>query len=396
MGTNRINKDERREKISNTLREKAKLGILPWQITAKEKREKERIEYESIPKTCKHCGSLYYKAWTKSGKSDFCSSKCARGYSTSKKREEINKKVSQKLKGISTQKNNENVLSEYNKNPKYCLICGKALSYYKRSNKTCSKDCGIKMSVLTNRERGTYEKIGGYREGSGRSKSGYYKGFFCGSTYELVYYIYCLDHNIRIERNTKSFPYEWGGKTKLYFPDFRIDEGLVEIKGYHTDQVDAKLKSVDEPIKILYLKDLEPMMKYVDETYMTQHKGKGNNYHVLYDNYKPKYTYKCDYCGKEFSRERKVTSEIKFCSVSCAAKHRVSVGPDLYTKDFIENNTINFEDFSFIRIDKENNLYSNKRKFKNGDYEKLSFEIKNGKRRYRLRDNNRKLVYRYL
>lgn len=28
--------------------------------------------------------------------------------------------------------------------------------------------------------------IGGYRKGSGRSKHGYYKGIYCGSTYELL------------------------------------------------------------------------------------------------------------------------------------------------------------------------------------------------------------------
>ena len=45
---------------------------------------------------------------------------------------------------------------------------------------------------------------GGYRQGSGRGKKGWYKGFFCDSSWELAYVIYCLDHNIDIKRNTNK------------------------------------------------------------------------------------------------------------------------------------------------------------------------------------------------
>ena len=36
---------------------------------------------------------------------------------------------------------------------------------------------------------------GGYRPGSGRAKTGYYKGIYCGSTYELAWVIYQIDNN---------------------------------------------------------------------------------------------------------------------------------------------------------------------------------------------------------
>jgi hypothetical protein len=45
---------------------------------------------------------------------------------------------------------------------------------------------------------------GGYRIGSGRSKSGYYKGIYCGSTYELCWAIHALDHNIKFSRFDKK------------------------------------------------------------------------------------------------------------------------------------------------------------------------------------------------
>ena len=320
MSTNWKNKEERKQKIAETLRKKASLGILPWQITAKEKKEREKREYESIPKVCKHCGITYYKAWTKSGKSDFCSSKCARAHSTQYKREEINKKVSKKLRGISTQRNNTNVLEAYDNNPKICPICNKQIPYDRRTRKTCSHECALKLRPKTNRERGTYTKVGGYREGSGRSKSGYYKGFFCGSTYELVYYIYCKDHNINIGRNEETFYYQWKGKTHTYLPDFITNEGLIEVKGYHTEQVDVKTAAVNKPIKVLYIDDLEPMMQYIDKTYNVYHRGKTNNYHTLYDDYKPQYEYVCSHCGKTFTRDKKLKTDKVFCSRSCAGK----------------------------------------------------------------------------
>lgn len=47
-------------------------------------------------------------------------------------------------------------------------------------------------------------KLGGYNPGSGRGKKGWYKGFFCDSSWGLAYIIYCLDHNIDIKRNMEK------------------------------------------------------------------------------------------------------------------------------------------------------------------------------------------------
>ena len=44
---------------------------------------------------CEYCNSNHFGNY---GSGRFCSSKCARGYSTKNKRKEINKKVSLKLK----------------------------------------------------------------------------------------------------------------------------------------------------------------------------------------------------------------------------------------------------------------------------------------------------------
>ena len=68
----------------------------------------------------------------------------------------------------------------------------------------------------------------------------------------------------------------------LHYPDFIINNTIVEIKGYHTPQVDAKTKAVkDRPIKVLYKHDLTEVFDYIFQNY-----GKcvDKNIHELYEN----------------------------------------------------------------------------------------------------------------
>ena len=118
-----------------------------------------------------------------------------------------------------------------------------------------------KLSIIA-KER----KLGGYVQGSGRGKKGWYKGFFCDSSWELAYVIYCLEHNIDIKRNTEKRKYIWNGEVKNYIPDFIVDGVLTEIKGYKTEQWMAKLNA-NPDIKVLYEADLEVIITYVTNTY---------------------------------------------------------------------------------------------------------------------------------
>lgn len=105
-------------------------------------------------------------------------------------------------------------------------------------------------------------KNGGYRQGSGRGKKGWYKGFFCDSSWELAYVVYCLDHNVDIKRNTERRQYAWNDKIMNYIPDFIVDGKLIEIKGYKTAQWMAKL-AANPDITVLYEEDLQPVLEYV-------------------------------------------------------------------------------------------------------------------------------------
>ena len=115
---------------------------------------------------------------------------------------------------------------------------------------------------------------GGYRQGSGRGKKGWYKNFFCDSSWELAYVIYCLDHDIDIKRNTERRTYIWKNKDKNYIPDFIVNDQLIEIKGYKTEQWEAKL-SANPDVKVLYKEDLKDIFAYVIGKY-------GKNYIELY------------------------------------------------------------------------------------------------------------------
>lgn len=249
-------------------------------------------QYNKVEKTCKLCGKSYYNAWTKSGYSDFCSSTCSRAFSTKEKRKQINEKVSKALEGRNTHLEAKlgrivDAKKEYENNPKYCIVCGNKLPFSKKNRSCCSNKCLKK--ILSNRIKKLFElgKLsGGYRRGSSRGRSGFYKGIWCDSTYELVYLIYCLDNKVEIKRCQDVFTYEIDGKIKKYHPDFIVNGNIVEIKNYWRKEVDFKCDAVrrtGKEITVLYTRDLEPYMSYVDKKYGLTHKGKSNKYYVLYD-----------------------------------------------------------------------------------------------------------------
>ena len=136
---------------------------------------------------CPKCG-IEFKTTTKK---KFCSRKCANSRTWTeedKKKKSITAKNSEKVKNAN---NKQRGLKTAERVTKQCPICKKEFIRLKSQEKiTCSQKCGYKL-------KGVY---GGYREGSGRSKHGYYKGVYCGSTYELVYVIYRLDHDLTVNR----------------------------------------------------------------------------------------------------------------------------------------------------------------------------------------------------
>lgn len=108
---------------------------------------------------------------------------------------------------------------------------------------------------------------GGYRNGSGRGKKGWYKGYWCDSSWELAWVIYNLEHNISFSRNTKGFEYTFNNKIFKYYPDFIINDIYYEIKGYINDKTEAKIKSFPYKLVVLYKNDMKKYLDYVKEKY---------------------------------------------------------------------------------------------------------------------------------
>lgn len=162
--------------------------------------------------------------------------------------------------------------------------------------------------------------MGGYREGSGRSKSGYYQGIYCGSTYELCWVIHSLDHGVKFSR----FPGKIEKEGIRYYPDFLLDDSktIIETKGYEKqDSVDKKTKLAESfgyTVKVLRKIDLEYAFKYVEQKFNTK------KYYTLYDKYRPKYDYVCSHCKDGFSRDNVLLTKEVFCSRTCAGKFRKS------------------------------------------------------------------------
>lgn len=113
---------------------------------------------------------------------------------------------------------------------------------------------------------------GGLRRGSGRGKKGWYKGYWCDSSWELAWVIYNLEHNIKFKRNDIGFEYQYEGEKRKYYPDFLITETYYEIKGRRSfekmdDENKEKIKQFKFNLKVLYEKDMKPYISYVVNKY---------------------------------------------------------------------------------------------------------------------------------
>lgn len=160
---------------------------------------------------CENCGAEHDGSY---GSGRFCSTKCARGFSTKAKRKEISERVSKTLK--------------YPPVIKKCSYCEQdfEIQYKKRSQKTCSPSCSTKLK-WTNEE---------YRNkvSAGLSKAAYRRhadpnikfGWSTRNKFEMSYperiaYSVLKDNSIEFEREYHFHP---------YFIDFAIVEHKIAIE----------------------------------------------------------------------------------------------------------------------------------------------------------------------
>lgn len=123
-------------------------------------------------------------------------------------------------------------------------------------------------------------KGGGLRKGAGRGKNGWYKGYWCDSSWELAFVIYNLDNNINFERNKKYFEYKYKEKIYKYYPDFILNGEYIEIKGYESEKSKEKKKQFPFKLNTYYSAEMKPILEYVIKKY-------GNDFIKLYERHVP-------------------------------------------------------------------------------------------------------------
>lgn len=264
------------------------------------KREIARGEYAKSPKMCPVCqATLPYESRTYR----FCSLKCSAIWSNSHRSwvptEEFRQQA--RVRTVKLQSVGKCLTPTKPRVECTCPVCEKNFQRLESSTKQfCSRKCA---DIGKDKS-----KMGGIRQKSGRGKSGWYKGVFCNSSWELAWVIYTLDHGETFTRNTIGFEYVFGGKTHRYYPDFLLNDGAtyVEVKGYNTEQWKAKKEQFPYTLHIIGKEEIKSYIKYVVDKY-------GSDFIRLYEG-NPHNEKKnvCLICGKPCKN--------KYCSRSCGGK----------------------------------------------------------------------------
>lgn len=250
---------------------------------------------------CKKCGIEFIP---EKGLISYCSLKCRNSHHRT---EDSKRKTSDSMK-------NSEKVQITNKRLAQERIGKFRIKRIKNNCKVCGKEILTNVNLNTQYHKKCYLQIsGGYKPGSGRGKQGWYKGYWCDSSWELAWVIYNLDHGIQFVRNKKSFEYTFENRIFKYYPDFIINNTYYEIKGRLDEKYETKIQNFPFELKILFKSDLAPVFEYVHKKY-----GKdflklyeGNPYHEL--------THDCAWCGKECRKRN------KFCSRSCGAKNSMKI-----------------------------------------------------------------------
>jgi hypothetical protein len=260
-----------------------------------------RLNENTIIKTCKVCN----KEFTTINKdSMFCSISCSTTFYNkqfgSRLNDETKLKISKKLKEY--YKTNKQY-NETEKIIKICPICNKEFKVTNcyKNRIYCSKECYNNDKTLKFRKKVS----GGIRVGSGIGKHGWYKGYWCDSSWELAYVIYNLEHNIKFERNKIGFEYEYNKQKLKFYPDFVLNDGTyIEIKGIMNNKNLAKINSFQYKLIVIDKDKIKKYLTYVIEKY-------GNDFIKLYENnpYNERKN-KCLICGEP--------AKNMYCSRKCS------------------------------------------------------------------------------
>lgn len=198
---------------------------------------KKLIEVKSLCECCKKEFSFQQKEGSSCIKR-FCSTFCARSFSTKSKRKEINEKVRKTLAGKDAWRNRPRLSLE----EKFCEYCKVSFLTKRKHKKFCSISCGAKFH---NQNPAIIEKLRSARiKEIEKGNVGYgikteYNGIRCDSALEYAFLKWYLAQypNSKIER----FKGYLEGECVKYQPDFIIDDKIIVEVKYTTPYIGDKL-----------------------------------------------------------------------------------------------------------------------------------------------------------
>lgn len=267
---------------------------------------------------CKECGRIFDKKYSTYASGDYCSQRCAKkaGFKSIQGKKKSSKCVNcREVIEISVQASHKTALCErcrYERDYESCSICGRPKKKTSNYCANCFRSTKEYAKSLREGIRESTKNIGGLRKGSGNGKSGRYNNVYFDSTWELAFYIHMKDLGIQLIRNRRGFPYTFGGKSHLYYPDFIVKGGSLyyEVKGYDSEQWQSKLEQFNKPIIVIMEEQIKPIIQNVEDRYGV------NDLSLLYEDSKL-IELTCKGCGKTFYRKKTQ----QYCSRSCSGKY---------------------------------------------------------------------------
>ena len=160
-----------------------------------------------------------------------------------------------------------------------CKFCGKSFFQKPKDHRTThEKYCkanpnsierSYKLSIEGRKKLSEHMKLlGGYENGckGGRGHSGWYKGYYCMSSWELAWVYFQLSQGKKIKRCKEFFYYEMDGKRKKYFPDFVMDGIYYEIKNYNRPDTIYKVNQFPKDKKLVLIlgEENKPFLDFVE------------------------------------------------------------------------------------------------------------------------------------
>ena len=246
--------------------------FLKHKIYTEEEKERYRnsrlLKRIKVNKVCEKCGKEFEveRTVSKEGlekiskkEKRFCSRSCGNGHNHSI---EWKENISKALKG-NIPKNKGCKNPKKNACAVLCKDCGKKI---KPNRSGFCKKCWMNSEEYKERlSKSLKGKTGGYKEGSVKNyRSGRYNNIWFYCSWELAFYLYHVENNISIERNTESFEYVFNNENRNYIPDFIVNENYIEIKGLRYEGVQEKIDQFPKNKKLIMIEGKKEIRKYLD------------------------------------------------------------------------------------------------------------------------------------